>query len=255
MKNAPLTIARFTFLEAVRNRLFYLTLAGLVIVLGLTEFVGELAITEADSIQATLIAAGMRVFAVSTVSLFVITSLVREFADKGVDLIASMPIPRSSYFFGKFLGFFALALVIVLATGLLLTLYAPLQSVVFWLLSLSCELSIVIALSLLCLFTFSNVTVAFMAVAGFYLLARSMYTIQLISDSPIMEFYTFSQEFMSILINGLAFLLPALHEFTRSEWLLNELNWADLGNVFLQTVIYLVLLSAAALFDLYRKNL
>ena len=255
MRNPIVTIARFTFFEAVRNRLFYLTLAGLVIVLGLTEFVGELAITEADNIQATLIAAGMRLFAVTTVSLFVITSMVREFSDKGVDLIASMPIPRSSYFFGKFLGFFLLSLVIVIATGLLLLIYAPAEAVAIWLLSLLWELSIVISLSLLCMFTFSNVTVSFMAVAGFYVLARSIYTIRLISDSPIMEFYTFSQQFMELLVNALAFVLPSLHEFTKSEWLVYGASWQELGSITLQSIIYLLLVSSAGLFDLYRKNL
>ena len=83
MKNrAIITIARFTFFEAMRNRLFLLTLAGLVCVLGLTEFVGELAVSEAGQFQAIVIGAGMRLFAIVTIALFVITSVVREFNDK-----------------------------------------------------------------------------------------------------------------------------------------------------------------------------
>lgn len=255
MIRAVLTIARYTFAEAMRNRLFLLTLVGLVCMLGLTEFLGELAVIEADRIQAIVIGAGMRIFAIITVALFVITSVVREFNDKGFDLILSLSLPRAVYYFGKFFGFFMLALIVAISTAVLLLLYSPGLPVLIWLLSLVCELAIIIALSLLCLFTFSNVTVAFVVVIGFYFLSRAMYTIQLISDSPILEFYNFSQQFIRFLTDAIAYLLPGLHEFTRSEWLAYGTDWSDLRTVFLQTFIYLALLSAAGLFDLYRKNL
>ena len=249
------TIARFTFFEAMRNRLFVLTIIGLVCVLGLTEFVGELAITETRNIQGIIIGAAMRLFAVFTLALFVVTSVVREFNDKGFDLIASLSLPRYHYYFGKFLGFFMLALVISLSTSLLLLIYSSPLAVTLWSLSLLCELAIVIALSLLCLFTFSNVTVSFIVVIGFYLLSRSMYAIQLVSHSPIIEFYDLSQRFIRGLTDALAFVLPALHDFTRSEWLAYGVEANELVPVLLQTAIYLLLLSAAGLFDLYRKNL
>ncbi|NKB36384.1 MAG: ABC transporter permease [Gammaproteobacteria bacterium] len=249
------TIARFTFFEAMRNRLFLLTLIGLISVLGLTEFVGELAISETRNMQAILIGAAMRLFAVITIALFVITSVVREFNDKGFDLIASLSLPRHSYYFGKSLGFFLLALVISISTALLLLIYSPLIPVALWFVSLICELAIVIALSLLCLFTFSNVTVAFMVVISFYVLARSMYTLQLVSHSPILEFYDLSQQFLRGLTDAVAFVLPSLHEFTHSEWLAYGVEPGDIIPILIQTVIYLVLLAAAGLFDLYRKNL
>jgi len=239
----------------MRNRLFILTLTGLVCVLGLTEFIGQLAITETRKTQAILVGAGMRLFAVVTIALFVITSVVREFNDKGFDLIASLSLPRSSYYFGKFLGFFMLAMVIALSTGLLLLIYSPAQDVALWLVSLACELAIVIALSLLCLFTFSSVTVAFMVFIGFYFLSRSMYSLQLISKSPILEFYDYSQRFLRGLTDAIAYLLPGLHDFTKSEWLAYGAGWQDLAPVLVQTAIYCALLAAAALFDLYRKNI
>jgi ABC-type transport system involved in multi-copper enzyme maturation permease subunit len=255
MNKSILTIARFTFYEAVRNRLFALTLVGLVCVLGLTEFVGELVISEANSIRAILMGSGMRLFAVMTVALFVITSMVREFNDKGFELIASLPIPRASYYFGKFLGFFLLSLIIAIATSLLLLIYSPATSVSVWLISLICELAIIISLSLLCLLTFSNVTVAFMVVISFYVLSRSIYAIQLISNSPLLEYYSYSQQFLRWVTEVMAFLLPGLHNFTRSDWLVYGVDLISMQTVIIQTLIYLALLSAAGLFDLYRKNL
>ncbi|MYM92227.1 ABC transporter permease, partial [Rugamonas sp. FT82W] len=57
-------------------------------------------------------------------------------------------------------------------------------------------------------------------------------------------------------IDALALLLPHLDAFTRTEWLLYHTGGlADLANVAAQTALAVGLLTAAALFDLYRKNL
>ena len=255
MPTLILPIAAYTFREAVRNRLFWLTLGGMLCLLGLTEFVGELAVTEQRQNQAAIIGAGIRLFAVCTVCLFVITSTVREFNDKGFELILSLPIPRSSYFFGKCAGFLGLALVISAAGALLLLLYSEPGAVLLWYIALVCELLILVVLSLLCLFTFGNITVSFVLVLAFYLLSRAMETIQLVSMSPILETHSLSQEFMNGLVQVIAFILPELHHFARSEWLIHGSDWGVLPPILIQTVIYAALLSAAALFDLYRKEL
>jgi len=255
MQKSVIVIARYTFLEGLRNRVFGLTAVGLVCLFGLTEFVGELAIVESRQIQALLIGSGMRIFTVVTIALFVITSMTREMHDKGFELILSLPLGRSTYYFGKLLGYCALALLILLLTSALLSVFAGIASTSLWTLSLLCELGLVIAVSLLCLVTFSNVTVAFIVVMAFYFLSRSIHAIQLISASPILESRSFSQEFMSFLVNAVAFVLPDLYGFTRSEWLVYGLGQGTFLHVLAQTAIYLPLLIAAGLFDLYRKDL
>ena len=255
MASPVTTIARFTLREAVNNRLFSLTLAGFLILLGLTGFAGELSITESEQVRALLAGSSLRLFIVFTVCLFVITSTVREFNDKGFELILSLPIPRHSYLLGKFCGFMLLALILIVAGGVLLCLYSPPAWLLAWMFSLACELGIMIALSLLCLLTFSNVTVAFSVVTAFYLLSRTMYVIQLISRSPILEYRTFSQEFMNHVVDAIAFLLPDLHAFTGSDWLVQGAPADALVAVTVQTLVYLPLLVAAGLFDLYRKEL
>lgn len=255
MLNPVFTIARYTFLEAVRNRLFVLVIISLVCILGLAEFLGELTITETRQIQSSIIGSGLRIFSVCVISLFVITSMVREFNDKGFEMLLSLSIPRASYYFGKLIGFIILAVIIASAIGLILLIYAPYAYVFLWFISLICELLIIISLSLLCLFTFNNITVAFIVVAAFYLLARSMQVIQLLSDSPILESTTISQQFLNYFLDGIAFLLPELNNFTNSEWLVYGAGINQLIPVLAQTAIYLGLLVAAGLFDLYRKEL
>jgi len=254
MNQQAFIVARFTFLEAVRNRLFVLVIIGLICILGLTEFIGDLAITETRAVQSTLTASGLRLFAVCVVALFVVTSVVRELNDKGLDMLLSLSMTRASYYFGKFAGFMLLAVVIAVAASLILLLYSPAVNVLAWLFSLLCESLIIIALSLLCLFTFNSITTAFTAIIAFYLLSRTMHVIQLISASPILESTTFSQSFIDFVINAIAFLLPDLNLFTRSDWLVYGTGVDNLIPVFIQTVIYLTLLIAAGLFDMYRKE-
>jgi ABC-type transport system involved in multi-copper enzyme maturation permease subunit len=253
---AIVTIAAFTLLEAVRNRLLWLVVAFLVAGFGLTEFVGEVAITEAREFQSGFLAAFVRGFSVFMISLFVITSVVRELNDKGLEIVLSLPIPRASYFFGKLGGFLLLASITTLLCGLGVLLYAPPGQVLIWSISLWCELGIVIAFSLLCLFTLSHVTLALSVVMAFYVLSRTIGAFQLIGEGPLAATTALSQRFINAFLDGFAFVLPELYNFTLSEWLIyHTARWSDLLPILGQSVIYMALLAGAALFDLYRKNL
>ena len=250
------TIAFYTFLEAARNRLVWLVIAFVVIGFGLSQFIAEMAIAEGAAFQSSFLAAMLRFFAVFTIALFVITSMVREFDDKGLELVLSLPIPRYHYFLGKLLGFSVLAIMTAILCGLVLLVHAPPGQVGLWVLSLSCELLIVTALSLLCLFTLSQVTLALSAVMAFYLLARSIEAMQLMARNPIVESDSLSQRIIEGIVDGVAFLLPDLARFTSTDWLVYHTgSWQQMAPIAAQSVIYLLLLAGAALFDLYRKNL
>ena len=249
------TIARFTLLEAVRNRLFILIMAGVICLFVLAEFIGELSITETRQVQSAILSSLLRVFSISIISLFVITSALRELNDKGLEIILSLPISRHQYLFGKLLGYGGLSLLISIIVSLPLLLYAPTIPVICWFLSLFCEQALVISLSLVCLFTFANVTISFIAVMAFYFLSRSMETIRLLSESPILESNAFSQDFIHCLVDAMALLLPDLGAFTKSDWLAYNVDFADMQTVIIQTMIYLTILLSAGLFDLYRKNI
>lgn len=254
LQNKISIIAYYTFREATQNRLFILTLIGLVCLLGIAEFAGDLAITETRQFQVSLLASIGRWFLIITVTLFVITSMIREFNDKGSELILSLPVSKQTYYFGKFLGYFFLAVTIALSLSILMLLYSGTTPLVFWLISLICEATIVMALSMLCLFTFNNITIAFISAISFYILSRSIDAIQLISISPILESQSYSQEFMTSLVSLVAFVLPDLGRFTRTDWLVYGIGANEIGFVLAQTAIYLTLLICAGLFDLSRRE-
>src|SRR6267154_1757960 len=176
------SLARATLLEAVRNRLLLLAVMVVMIAFGLAQFLNQVAITESREIQTALLAAPLRVAAVF-LAVFAITSMVRELSDKVTELLLSLPAPRSAYFLGKFSGYALVAAVLALLSALPLVPFANSQGLVFWTVSLICELLIVAAMSLFCVLSFAQVVPAFAAVAGFYLLSRSMAAMQIIASA------------------------------------------------------------------------
>lgn len=249
------TIAFYTLLEALRNRLTWLIVVVALIGIGISGFLSELALTESRQIQVALLAAFLRFSAVFLVATFVVTSMVREFNDKGLELLLALPLPRAAYLFGKLAGFAALALVPALLFGLLTAFFTPPLQTVLWTVSLMCELWIVAAFSMLCVLTFNQVMAALSSVMGFYLLARSVGAMQLIGNDPL-NAHTTSQQVIAFVIDGLSALLPHLDQFTRTEWLVYQTGtWAILPSLLAQCALCLALLSGAALFDLYRKNI
>lgn len=248
---APL--ARATLLEAVRNRLLWLTVILVVAAFGLTQFLNQVAITETREIQAALLAAPLRVAAVFILAVFVITSMVRESSDKVTELLLSLPAPRSYYFFGKFAGFAVVATVLALLCALPLTPFARLSGLALWTGSLVCELLIVTAMSLFCVLSLAQVVPAFAAVGGFYLLSRSMTAMQIIAGASLHD-PTVADRIVGAIVRFIALLLPSLDSMTQTTWLLGGAFGNVMVSVLGQTAIYLVLICSAALFDLYRKN-
>lgn len=261
MMRPALTIARYTLLEAVRNRLAWLVLILMAGAVALSGFLNELALTESRQLQAALLAAMLRYAAVFLMATFVITSMAREANDKGLELLMALPLPRAVYLFGKLAGFAALALLPAGLFGALGLFFAPPAQAGLWAFSLLCECWIVAAFSVLCMLTLSQVLPALAAAFSFYLLARAIGALQLLGHGAGTGLgkgaaSSFGQQALNTGIDGLALLLPHLDQFTRSDWLVyHNGSGAELASIAAQTAIYVLLLGAAALFDLHRKNL
>jgi hypothetical protein len=250
------TIARFTALEAVRTRLPWLFVIVMALIFGSAFFIQQLAITESARLQSAFFAAATRFAAVFVLSLHILTSMVREFNDKGLELTLSFDLRRSHYILGRLAGFLLLALLVALLAALPQFMFAPAQAVLQWGLSLAFELAIMAALSLFCIITFTQLIPAASFVCGFYLLARTLTAIRLMSDTPLVGGGTASHQVISWLVDALALVLPALDHYAQSAWLAdNAAAWPTLGANAVQALLYIVLLSAAAMFDFYRRNL
>lgn len=256
MLHQIITLASYLILEAFRTRFFTALLVLILIGFGFSLFVGQVAIVEKQAIQGGLLAAFLRLMVIYAVSLFVIISTVREFHDHAIYLWLSLPLPRSVYFLGRLSGFILIACLSVFLISLTLLTYVPWLNLLFWSISLSCELLIMTAVSLLFALTLHQTVQAFSAVVGFYILARSINGLQLMVQSPLQMTNNFFDQLINQFVYFLAMLLPNLDRFTRSEWLLYPLpDSGILIEILIQTGIYLLLLISMSLFDLYRKNL
>jgi len=250
-----LPIARITLLEAARSRLLWLIGVTLLASLALAGFLQQVAIIEVRQVQGAIIAALLRACAVFFVVLFVVMSMVREANDKFLELALSQPMPRAGYLLGKYLGFCAAAAIIAVALGLPLALFAPFGHVCAWTLSLFGELLIMAAVSLFCVLTLSHVLAALTAVAGFYVLARSIAALLIIAGTTE-ENVALGPQVADWIVQGIAIVMPRLDRMTQGAWLADAgPTAADLGSALAQTVIYVALIVAAALFDLYRQEL
>ena len=248
------TIARYTLLEAARTRLPLLVLVVLLVLLGASFFVEAISVTEGARIQTGFYAAGARLAAVFIAGAFVLVSVTRELDDKGMDVLLALDLPRSHYVLGKLAGFTAIAALIALAAALPLAWLAG-PSALQWMLSLGLELAIVVALALFCVVTFSQLMPAASFILAFYLLARALTAIRLMGAHPLIDAGTASHEVIRFLVEGLALVMPALDAWTQTAWLVNEpASWSALTQLAGQSVLYVALLAAAAMFDFHRKN-
>ena len=219
---AVLTIARFTALEAARGRLAWLvagfTIGGCV----LAMFAGEIAITETREVRGGLLGAWLRSCAVFIISAFVTASAVREFHDKGLDLILSMPVRRETYYAGKLAGFAGVSVLSATVCALALVWFAPPGQVALWTASLGLELLIVTAMSLLCVLTFSQVTWALSTVIGFYVLSRAMAAVQLMAHEPLADSRIRGSAAHPCVRRCARLRAADLDRFTESEWLITR---------------------------------
>jgi ABC-type transport system involved in multi-copper enzyme maturation permease subunit len=249
------TIARYGVLESLRGHLVWAILAIALTAGALAAFSSEISITEAASTQALLMAAMLRLAAVFLVAAQVTSTLAREFQEKNVDLLLALPLPRHAYVFGKLAGFQLIALATAGLYGLLLLPLADPAQVGLWTLSLALELALVVGLGFLCVITFTNTVLALTATLAAYFFGRMIAAIQAIGHNLAHE-GSGLQKMASGFVDLLALFTPHMDRFTRSEWLAYGTGQiGDLTYIALETLLFVVVLCGAILFDFYRKNL
>jgi hypothetical protein len=249
-------------LEARRTHLPEIALLIAVIGGGLAQFLAQVALTETSLIRITLLAALYRLGAVFILASFVVASIQREFADQGVQLALSLPLTRAGYCAGKLAGFAVCAIVLALLFALALGLSSnsgqgmPWLRAALWGASLAAELVLIAVLAMFCAFSLASSTGAIAAVTGFYLLARSVGALQLIAATPVPRDNALWQKPLDYAVDAIALLLPRLDLFASGAWLTGPMpGGGGLAIVFGQAALYIVLLTAALMFDFYRREL
>jgi ABC-type transport system involved in multi-copper enzyme maturation permease subunit len=248
-------IACYTLLEALRTRLPLLLAVALTLLLALGFFVSELAVIESQRLRLSFYAAGARCAAVFIVSVHVLGSITREFNDKGIDALLALDLPRSHYILGKLGGFLAIAAAVAAITCVPLAVQAAPAAVLQWGMALLLELAVVAAFSLFCVIAFGQFIPAAALLLAFYLLARSLTAIQLISAHPLSGADTLSHTVGRWMVDSLALVMPALDRWPQTAWLIDApAPWPSFAALLAQAALYVVLLATAAMVDFQRRN-
>lgn len=249
------TIARHALLEAMRGALPWLALAGAALACALSAFLSEVAITESGALRVSAGAALLRACAIFLVSAQVVSSIVRESNDKGLELVLAMPISRPAWYLGKLSGFAAMAMAIATALALPMLWGIPKDSWAAWWLAMCAEAVLMAAAALFFAAALGQTVAAIAACAGFYALARSIGAIQAIASSPLAGEGAAPGAARGA-VEALALLLPRLDEVARGDWLLyGAPPGAEFARMLASVAIYTALLAAAGLFDASRRNL
>lgn len=248
-------LARNVLVEARRSGLPWLGLAAIAVAVLLAAFLSQVALTESLQLQAALVAALLRACGAFLVALAVSASTAREMADKGFELMLSLPLSRATHYLGRWMGHATGALIVAVAFSLPLLLWSAPDAVAYWGVSLAFELALVAALALFFSMALGQLLPAVAATAAFYLLARTLGTLQSIAQGSLLE-TDWTQRAAHSAIDAIAFVLPRLDSATRTDWLLYGM---PPGREYLAGLaglaLYCALLLAAGLIDLRRRNL
>ena len=248
-------LARLVLQEAWHGRYFLLISAEMLVAILLAALLGESALTEGAEIRIGTLAALLRFGSVLSLALFAISSMAREISDGVILVHLSLPVSRGVYLAARFLGLALVALFTVAGVAALLLLVAPPWPVLLWSVSLLLESLIVAGFALLCAIGLRHIPQAFAAVTGFYLLSRSVSTFEAIAAHQAQQGGDLSSLLARGFLDVLAHVLPALDRYTSAAWLMSGgVDAGELGQLLVQAVVYIALLFAVTLFDLYRKN-
>jgi ABC-type transport system involved in multi-copper enzyme maturation permease subunit len=252
---SALVVARYTLLEAWRSGLPWMALATLLAALGLAMFLGQVALAETARVQAATAAALLRAAAALLIAAHVVAAIAREINDKGLEFTLAQPLSRPAFYLGKLAGYGIAGLGLAIAFSLPMLAWSGTAAVAAWALSLGLELLLVAAAALFFVMALAQPAAALTASVGLYLLARTMGAIQAIASGPQSEGSALAAA-ARWAVDGVSLLLPRLDLATQSAWLVyGAPGGAELARVIGVLLVYTVLLAAAGLFDLSRRNL
>src|SRR6185295_2511578 len=107
------------------------------------------------------------------------------------------------YYLGRFAGFALLAVGLALLAGAAMLLVVRSPALFSWTVSLALELVLIAALALFCVITFVQIMPAISFVGAFYLLARGISAVRLLSDSPLLSPAEWSNRAVTWLVDAL----------------------------------------------------
>lgn len=252
-----LTNVRYILLTALRDWLFAALMIGIITCAMIAHMLGGTALIETQEMTLSYTSASARVVIITGLIIFACFHVRSAFDTKEIDVFLSRPITRSNLVFSYWLGFAAVALLLVVPTFVLIAVQGimNMSGFVFWSLSLLVECWLVVAIALFSAFTLSSAVTSTMASMGFYVLARMMGFFIATSKTAFLSDKQWINNLFAYLLKGVSVIMPRLDFFAKSDWLIYGLkNVHELELYVLQAVIFVPLLIFATIADFRRKQ-
>jgi ABC-type transport system involved in multi-copper enzyme maturation permease subunit len=251
------TTFRYLVLTALRDRVFGTLALLLLLVAMFAAFIGDGALVEEPAAKLAFAGAAVRDIYVLGILLFVCFHVRRSYDSREIDMMLSRPVSRAGFVLAYYGGFAGLALLLVplAAIALFVAGKAPFAGLMLWLWSLALEGLIVVAISLFFSLLISSATAAAMAAIGFYIFGRLIGSVLGVLTGAWLNIETQFARITGFIFKLVSTVMPRLDLFGQTSWLVygvegSLLDWAAT----LQTMIYVPLLLAMAIYDFERKQ-
>lgn len=251
-----LTLMRYMLATALRDRLFLGLLVMLALAGGLSVFVGGSAIVEQQQMVAAYMGAMSRAILVAGVILFVSFHIHRALENGEIALILSRPISRPAFVLAYGASLMAVASLCAVAAALLVAMGArpPAAGFFLWAASLLLEVNLIAVVAMFFVLILGNAVSGALACSGFYVLGRMSGLLGGLARQG--ENSTLADQLLGRGFEAVSLIIPRLDFFARSEWLVYGAGDADIPiYAALQSLVFIPLVLAAAMFDFSRKRL
>jgi ABC-type transport system involved in multi-copper enzyme maturation permease subunit len=250
-------IIKYILLTAVRDWLFIGLFAAILTSIGLSLFLGSVALSEQGPTQLSFLAGTTRLVLVTGMIIFICFHTRRSFENKEIDFIISRPISRTRFLLSYFISIVILSILLIIPIVIVINLLFNPNFIgsLIWSLSLFFELIIVSSFALLASLMLRTAVSAVLGCFAFYLVSRIMgFAISSIIIPAKLNNVSMNQA-LEITLKALSSLLPRLDQFAQSKWLIyGEASFQNISFFIIQTVIYISLLIFISIFDFNRKE-
>jgi hypothetical protein len=222
-----------------------------------TTALSETAMLEEQQMRLAMSAGLVRIVLAMGVAVFVCFHVRAMYDTREIDVMLSRPVSRPRLVIGLWLGFSAVASVIVAAVALMVLYLQPASAsgFAFWVASLLLESWIVVAIALFASLTNKSAVTSVLVSFTFYVLARLMAFFIATAQARISFEIPWMADALRYIIKGVSVIVPRLDMFAQTEWLVYGLkDGAAVAYVMAQAAIFIPLALCVAIIDFCRKQ-
>lgn len=250
-------LVKYVIKAGIRDKLFISLILLIVVGVSISFFMGSAAIIEKKDFASTFSAGGLRFLGAAGLILFVCFYIRRAFETKDVEFLLSRPISRPSFMISHALALSLLAVsvgVMILLPMMIVQWGTFDAGYLLWGVSIIVELILMANVALFFSMVLSSAVASALATFGFYVLARLMGVLLGIIDSG--SGIPFVGRVIDYIMQAISLIIPRLDLMGQTSWLVYgvEDGGVGFGFVVMQGVVFLVLVSAASIVDLVRRQ-